>query len=83
MIQKLSFIAVVLLITLQSASAVRQTEPRLILTDCPVQGLSSGKGKEAILREVLNQVSQGAPKLPLARVLHGHENTLIFTDFTI
>jgi len=42
--------------------------------------LASGKGKEPVLREVLKQVSQGAPKVPLARVLHAHENAVVFGD---
>jgi pimeloyl-ACP methyl ester carboxylesterase len=44
MIKTLSFVAIFLVITLHSASAVRQYEPRLILTDCPIEGLV-GKGK--------------------------------------
>lgn len=44
MIKTLSFIALFVIITLQSASAVRQYEPRLILTDCSIEGLV-GKGK--------------------------------------
>jgi 6-phosphogluconolactonase/glucosamine-6-phosphate isomerase/deaminase len=45
--------------------------------------LASGKGKEAILCEVLNQASQSTPKLPLARVLHSHDNAVIFSDVAI
>ena len=65
MIQKLSFIAVVLLITLQSASAVRQTEPRLILTDCPIQGLSSGKGKCGTFEVYENRATKKGRKITL------------------
>ena len=64
MIQKLSFIAVVLLITLQSASAVRQTEPRLILTDCPIQGLQ-GKGKCGTFEVYENRATKTGRKIKL------------------
>jgi 6-phosphogluconolactonase len=45
--------------------------------------LASGKGKESNLRQVLDEVSRASPTLPLARVLHGNENAMIFTDFPI
>ena len=44
MTKTLSFIALALLLTLQSSSAVRQNGPKLVLTDCPIQGLP-GKAK--------------------------------------
>jgi 6-phosphogluconolactonase len=45
--------------------------------------LASGKGKESVLRQVLDEVSRGAPTLPLARVLHQHPNALVLVDFPI
>jgi 6-phosphogluconolactonase len=45
--------------------------------------LASGKGKESILRQVLKEISEASPKLPLARVVHDHQDALILTDVAI
>jgi 6-phosphogluconolactonase len=73
----------------RAVTAVKPPPRRVTLGYAPLRAarqlvvLASGKGKEAILRDVVSQISQGAPKLPLARVLHGHENAVIFSDFPI
>jgi 6-phosphogluconolactonase len=73
----------------RSVTAVKPPPRRVTLGYAPLQValqlivLASGKGKETILREVLHEVSQDAPKLPLARVLHDHANALIFSDFPV
>jgi 6-phosphogluconolactonase len=73
----------------RAVTAVKPPPRRITLGYAPLRVarqlvvLASGKGKEAILREVLNQISLGALKLPLARVLHGHKNAVVFSDVTI
>lgn len=73
----------------RAVTAVKPPPRRITLGYAPLRVarqllvLVSGKAKEAILREVLNQVSQGAPRLPLARVLYGHNNAVIFSDVAI
>src|ERR1041384_824064 len=68
MIKKLSFIALLLLITLQSASAVRQTKPTLVLTDCPIQGYP-GKAKCGTYEVYENRATKKGRKIPLKIVL--------------
>jgi 6-phosphogluconolactonase len=45
--------------------------------------LIPGAGKESVLRAVLDQISANKPQLPLARVLHGHNHAVIFTDVEV
>ena len=45
--------------------------------------LIPGTGKEMVLQAVLDQVSANSPQLPLARVLNGHNNAVIFTDVEV
>ncbi|HUS34811.1 MAG TPA: 6-phosphogluconolactonase [Verrucomicrobiae bacterium] len=45
--------------------------------------LVPGTGKEVILQAVLDQVSANNSQMPLARVLHGHNNAVIFTDVEV
>jgi 6-phosphogluconolactonase len=42
--------------------------------------LASGQGKEASLRQIVAEISQDMPVLPLARVLHSNRKFLIFSD---
>lgn len=42
--------------------------------------LASGTGKEQALRQVVEEVAQNTPTLPLARVLSSNPNFLIFSD---
>lgn len=44
--------------------------------------LASGKGKEAVLAGIADEVASGTPSLPLARVLSANRNSLIFSDIT-
>jgi pimeloyl-ACP methyl ester carboxylesterase len=64
MIKTLSFIAIFLITTLQSASAVRQFEPKLILTDCPIEGLA-GKGKCGAFEVYENRATKKGRKITL------------------
>jgi 6-phosphogluconolactonase len=45
--------------------------------------LIPGAGKESVLRSIVDQVSANKPELPLARVLQGHKNAVIFTDVEV
>jgi len=68
MIKALLTIAIFLLITLQSASAVRQMEPRLILTDCPVQGVA-GKAKCGTFQVYENRATKKGRTITLKIIL--------------
>jgi len=68
MIKKLSFIAISLVITLQSASAVRQTNPTLVLSDCSIQGFA-GKAKCGTYEVYENRATQKGRKIALKIVL--------------
>jgi pimeloyl-ACP methyl ester carboxylesterase len=68
MIKALSSIAIFLIITLQSASAVRQLEPRLILTDCPIKGLA-GKAKCGTFKVYENRATKKDRTITLKVVL--------------
>ena len=73
----------------RAVTAVKPPPRRITLGYSPIKAarqlvvLASGKGKETILRQVLKEISEASPKLPLARVLHGHENAVIFSDIAI
>jgi pimeloyl-ACP methyl ester carboxylesterase len=68
MIKALSSIAIFLIITLQSASAVRQLEPRLILTECPIKGLA-GKAKCGTFKVYENRATKKDRTITLKVVL--------------
>jgi 6-phosphogluconolactonase len=73
----------------RAVTAVKPPPRRITLGYAPLKAarqiavLASGKGKESILRQVLKEISEASPKLPLARVLYGHENAVIFSDIAI
>jgi pimeloyl-ACP methyl ester carboxylesterase len=68
MIKTISFIAILLLLTLQSASAVRQTKPKLVLTDCAIQGYT-GKAKCGTYEVYENRASKKGRMITLKIVL--------------
>ena len=68
MIKILSFIAILLLLTLQSASAVRQNKPKLVLNDCQIQGFS-GKAKCGTYEVYENRTTKNGRKITLKIVL--------------
>jgi pimeloyl-ACP methyl ester carboxylesterase len=68
MIKALSSIAIFLIITLQSASAVRQNGPKLILTDCSVQGFT-GKAKCGTFEVYENRATKKGRTITLKIVL--------------
>lgn len=68
MIKTLSFIALFVIITLQSASAVRQGEPKITLTDCPIQGFA-GKGKCGTFEVYENRATKKGRTITLNVVL--------------
>jgi 6-phosphogluconolactonase len=73
----------------RAVTAVKPPPRRITLGYAPLKAarqlvvLASGKGKKSILRQVLKEISEASPNLPLARVLHGHKNAVIFTDVAI
>jgi 6-phosphogluconolactonase len=73
----------------RAVSAVKPPPRRITLGYAPLRAarrllvLASGNGKESVLRQVLTEISQNSPRLPLARVLHGNPNTLVFSDFVL
>jgi pimeloyl-ACP methyl ester carboxylesterase len=68
MIKALSSIAIFLIITLQSASAVRQNGSKLILTDCSVQGFT-GKAKCGTFEVYENRATKKGRTITLKIVL--------------
>lgn len=70
----------------RAVTAVKPPPRRITLGYAPFAAgrqlvvLASGKGKEAILRQVLWEISRNKPNLPLARVLHSNPKSLIFSD---
>jgi len=68
MIKTLSFIAILLLLTLQSASAVRQNKPKLVLNDCQIKGFS-GKAKCGAYDVYENRTTKTGRKITLKIVL--------------
>jgi 6-phosphogluconolactonase len=70
----------------RAVTAVKPPPRRITLGYAPLAAarrlivLASGGGKEAILRKLLAEVSQGNPTLPLAHVLSLNPNFLIFSD---
>jgi 6-phosphogluconolactonase len=70
----------------RAVTAVKPPPRRITLGYAPLRAarqlvvLASGKAKEAILRQVFSEIKAGAPTLPLARVLHTHQNVVILTD---
>jgi pimeloyl-ACP methyl ester carboxylesterase len=68
MIKALSTIAIFLIVTLQSASAVRQNGPKLALTDCAIQNLA-GKAKCGAYEVYENRATKKGRKITLKIVL--------------
>src|SRR5215217_2623608 len=68
MTKPLSFIAIVLLLTLHSASAVRQSAPKLALTPCPVHGFP-GQAKCGTYEVFENRATKEGRKIALKIVL--------------
>ena len=68
MIRIISFIATLLLLTLQSASAVRQSKPKLVLTDCQIQGYT-GKAKCGTYEVYENRATKKGRMISLKIVL--------------
>jgi pimeloyl-ACP methyl ester carboxylesterase len=68
MTKTLSFIALALILTLQSASAVRQTQPKLILNDCQLPG-SQIKAKCGTYEVFENRAKKSGRKISLKIVL--------------
>ena len=68
MLKTLSFITIALLVTLQSASAVRQVKPILALTTCPVQGYP-GNAKCGTYEVYENRATKTGRKITLKIVL--------------
>ncbi len=68
MIKKLAFIGFAIILTLQSASAVRQTQPKLILNDCQLQG-SQIKAKCGTYEVFENRAKKNGRKISLKIVL--------------
>jgi pimeloyl-ACP methyl ester carboxylesterase len=68
MTKVLSSIAIFLLVTLQSASAVRQNGPKPVLTDCTIQGLA-GKAKCGTYEVYENRATKKGRKITLKIVL--------------
>jgi pimeloyl-ACP methyl ester carboxylesterase len=68
MIKALSTIAIFLIVTLQSASAVRQNGPKLALTDCAIHGLA-GKAKCGTYEVYENRATKKGRKITLKIVL--------------
>lgn len=68
MVKKLSLIAISLIITLQSASAVRQIKPTVVLSDCSIQGYA-GKAKCGTYEVYENRATQKGRKIALKIVL--------------
>ena len=70
----------------RAVTAVKPPPRRITLGYAPLAAarqlavLASGKGKEAPLRQIFAELSQGKPTLPLARVLYSNPNFLIFSD---
>ncbi len=69
MFKKISFIAIFLIIALQSASAVRQLEPRLILTACPIRGLTGNAAKCGTFKVFENRATKKGRTISLRVVL--------------
>ena len=73
----------------RAVTAVKPPPRRITLGYTPLRAarqlivLASGKGKESILRDVLKQADAPNASLPLARVLQGHTDSRIFSDFEI
>lgn len=68
MIKKLAFIASAIILTLQSASAVRQAPPKLILNDCQLPG-SSIKAKCGSYEVFENRAKKNGRKISLKIVV--------------
>jgi len=68
MIKALSSIAIFLIIALQSASAVRQNGPKLILTDCSIQGFT-GKAKCGTFEVYENRATKKGRTITLKIIL--------------
>ena len=68
MTKALSFIALILIVTLQSASAVRQNGSKLVLNDCQIQGFS-GKAKCGAYEVFENRATKKGRKITLKIVL--------------
>ena len=68
MIKKLAFIAFAIILTLQSASAVRHPQPKLILSDCQLPG-SSIKAKCGTYEVFENRAKKSGRKISLKIVV--------------
>jgi len=68
MIRLISFIAILLILTLQSASAVRQTKPKLILSDCQLPN-SQLKAKCGTYEVFENRAKKNGRKISLKIVV--------------
>jgi pimeloyl-ACP methyl ester carboxylesterase len=68
MIKALSFIAIALVLTLHSASAVRQNGPKLLLTDCDFPGIQ-GKAKCGALQVYENRATKKGRMIALRILL--------------
>lgn len=68
MIKTFSFLALLLILTLQSASAVRQNGPKLVLNDCELQGIP-GKAKCGTLEVYENRATRKGRKIALKIVV--------------
>src|SRR5215207_3768323 len=64
MIKNFCFIALLLVLTLQSASAVRQSGSKLVLNDCEIQGVP-GKAKCGTLEVYENRATRRGRKIAL------------------
>lgn len=68
MTKALAFIAFALILTLQSASAVRQNGPKLVLTPCPIEGFT-GKAKCGTFSVYENRATKKGRMIALRIVL--------------
>ncbi len=68
MVKLISFVAILLLSTLQTSSAVRQNGSKLVLSDCQIQGFN-GKTKCGTLDVYENRVTRKGRKISLKIVL--------------
>lgn len=70
----------------RAVTSVKPPPRRITLGYAPLRAarqlvvLASGKGKEAALGQILSELAQNKPVLPLASVLHSNPNSLILSD---